>query len=99
MGDKVQLYDKKSDQATFTGIDDGQKTKTINVQLKADKKNGYFGKVEGGGGTDGYYAISLKFNRFIGKSKFSAYGIMGNICIVGQNWDDSQKYGNGTGNV
>lgn len=99
MVDKVQLYDKKSDQATFTGIDDGEKTKTINVQLKADKKNGYFGKAEGGVGTDGYYATSLMFNRFKGKTKFSAYGIMGNNGKVGLGWEDSQKYGNGTGNV
>ena len=44
MVDKVQLYDKKSDQATFTGIDDGEKQKTINLKLKDNKKNGYFGK-------------------------------------------------------
>src|SRR6201991_2353534 len=75
MVDKVQLYDKKSDQATFTGIDDGQKTKTINIQLKADKKNGYFGKAEAGGGSEGYYQGSLLYNRFKGKSKFSAYAI------------------------
>ena len=34
MVDKVQLYDKKSDQATFTGIDDGQKTKNHQHQIK-----------------------------------------------------------------
>lgn len=99
MVDKLQLYDKKSDQATFTGIDDGQKTKTINVKLKEDKKNGYFGKAEAGGGTDGYYQSSLLFNRFKAKSKFSAYGIMGNNGKVGLGWDDSQKYGAGNGNV
>jgi hypothetical protein len=38
MVDKVQLYDKKSDQAAFTGIDDGEKNKTINLQLKDSKK-------------------------------------------------------------
>ena len=32
--DKVQVFDKKSDQATFTGIDDGQREKTINLTLK-----------------------------------------------------------------
>jgi hypothetical protein len=99
MVDKLQLYDKKSDQATFTGIDDGQKTKTINVKLKEDKKNGYFGKAEAGGGTDGYYQSSLLFNRFKAKSKFSAYGIMGNNGKVGLGWDDSQKYSGGNGNV
>ncbi|MFX7620953.1 hypothetical protein ABTJ52_21485, partial [Acinetobacter baumannii] len=35
--DKVQVFDKKSEQATFTGIDDGEKTKTINLQLKEEK--------------------------------------------------------------
>ena len=48
MVDKVQLYDKKSDQATFTGVDDGKKQKTINVKLRDDKKNGIFGKVQAG---------------------------------------------------
>lgn len=99
MVDKVQLYDKKSDQATFTGIDDGQKTKTINIQLKADKKNGYFGKAEAGGGTDGIYQSSLLFNRFKAKSKFSLYGIAGNNGKVGLGWEDSQKYSGDNSNV
>ncbi|WP_315814346.1 hypothetical protein [Paraflavitalea speifideaquila] len=38
--DKVQVFDKKSDQATFTGVDDGVKTKTIDLKLKEDKKKG-----------------------------------------------------------
>ncbi len=73
MVDKVQLYDKKSDQATFTGIDDGEKSKTINIKLKEDKKNGYFGKLEGGVGTDKFYNNQAMFNAFKGKQKFSAF--------------------------
>ncbi|HVW95262.1 MAG TPA: outer membrane beta-barrel family protein [Mucilaginibacter sp.] len=99
MVDKVQLYDKKSDQATFTGIDDGEKTKTINIQLKADKKNGYFGKAEGGAGSDGYYQGSVMFNRFKGKTKFSAYGILANTGKTGLGWEDGQKYGTSGANV
>jgi hypothetical protein len=95
MVDKVQLYDKKSDQAAFTGIDDGTKTKTINIQLKSDKKSGEFGKAEAGGGTDGYYQGQLLFNVFKDKQKFSAYGITGNNSKVGLGWEDSQKYGSG----
>ncbi len=93
MVDKVQLYDKKSDQATFTGIDDGQKTKTINIKLKEDKKNGYFGKVDGGVATDKYYSGQLLFNQFQGKRKFSAYGTLSNTGKTGLGWQDSQKYG------
>ncbi|RYD74902.1 MAG: carboxypeptidase regulatory-like domain-containing protein, partial [Sphingobacteriales bacterium] len=43
---EVQVFKKKSDQAEFTGIDDGQSKQTINLKLKEDKKRGYFGKIE-----------------------------------------------------
>jgi len=93
MVDKVQLYDKKSDQATFTGIDDGEKTKTLNIKLKENSKNGYFGKVVGGIGNDDFYQGQAMFNRFAGKKKFSAYGVLGNNGQVGLGWDDSQRFG------
>ncbi|WPU93830.1 outer membrane beta-barrel family protein [Mucilaginibacter sabulilitoris] len=93
MVDKVQLYDKKSDQASFTGIDDGVKDKTINIKLKEDKKNGYFGKADAEGGTDKYYQEQLMFNRFKGKQKFSAYGTIGNTGKTGLGWQDNSKYG------
>lgn len=95
MVDKVQLYDKKSDQAAFTGIDDGVKDKTINIKLKEDKKNGYFGKLDGGIGTDGYYQGQALFNRFKGKQKFSVYGTLGNTGKTGLGWEDNNKYGGG----
>jgi hypothetical protein len=95
MVDKVQLYDKKSDQASFTGIDDGQKTKTINIKLKADSKSGMFGKTEEGGGTGGYYQSQTIFNKFADKQKFSVYGTIGNNSRVGLGWEDNQKYGSG----
>lgn len=97
MVDKVQLYDKKSDQAAFTGIDDGVKDKTINIKLKEDKKNGYFGKLDGGIGTDGYYQGQALFNRFKGKQKFSVYGTLGNNGKTGLGWEDNNKYGGGSG--
>ncbi|HEY4194018.1 MAG TPA: outer membrane beta-barrel protein [Mucilaginibacter sp.] len=93
MVDKVQLYDKKSDQAAFTGIDDGQKTKTLNIKLKDSKKSGSFGKAEAGGGTDGIYQSQLLFNTFKSKEKLSFYGTMGNNGKVGLGWEDNQKYG------
>ena len=93
MVESVQLYDKASDQASFTGIDDGEKTKTLNIKLKEDKKNGYFGKVQGGYGTKDFYQGQAMFNKFWGKKKFSAYGILGNNGTVGLGWDDRDKYG------
>lgn len=95
MVDKVQVYDKKSDQATFTGIDDGKKEKTINIKLREDKKKGMFGKVEAGDGPEGVYQGTLIFNTFQAKQKFSVYGTIGNNGTIGLGWQDNQKYGSG----
>ncbi|MBS1523835.1 MAG: TonB-dependent receptor [Bacteroidetes bacterium] len=95
MVDKVQLYDKKSDQAAFTGIDDGKKEKTLNIKLKADKKNGMFGKAEVGDGTENIYQAQALFNAFKAKQKLSVYGTLGNNGKTGLGWEDNQKYGSG----
>ncbi|SRR5579871_739895 len=99
MVDKVQVFDKKSDQAAFTGIDDGQKQKTINLKLKDDKKNGYFGKLSVGAATDGYHDNQLMFNKFQKKEKLSLYGIVSNTGTAGLNWQDQSSFGGGNGIV
>ncbi len=95
--DKVQVFDKKSDQAEFTGIDDGVRTKTIDLKLKEDKKKGYFGKVVAGGGGDekgnGYYENQAMINDFKGKRQVSVFGVMSNTARVGLGWGDADKYG------
>ncbi|MBS1919775.1 MAG: outer membrane beta-barrel protein [Bacteroidetes bacterium] len=75
--DKVQVYDKQSDQAQLTGFDDGNYEKTINLKLKADKKKGSFGKISAGGGTDGRYEGKFNVNSFKGARQMSVIG-MGN---------------------
>lgn len=93
--DKVQVFDKKSDQAAFTGIDDGEKTKTINLKLKEDKKNGYFGKLSAGGGLKDKYNNEAMVNFFKGKRKIAGFATMSNTGQSGLNWDDNRKYGGG----
>jgi len=95
--EKVQAYDKKSDQAEFTGVDDGVKSKTLNLVLKEDKKKGYFGKISAGGGTNDRYSEEGMFNYFKGKKKASAYGIASNTGKIGLGWEDSEKFGGGNG--
>lgn len=91
--DKVQVFDKKSDQAEFTGIDDGSKTKTINLKMKADRNKGYFGKLDLAAGLDDKWANSAMFNRFRGAKKISAYGIMSSTGKTGLSWEDRDRYG------
>src|SRR5690606_3244476 len=95
--DKVQVYDKKSDQAEFTGIDDGEKIKTINLKLKENAKKGYFGKIAAGAGLPDYWESQAMLNAFKAKRKVSVYGTMSNTSTTGLNWDDSRKYSNSGG--
>jgi len=97
--DKVQVFDKKSDQAVFTGIDDGQKSKTINLQLKEDKKNGYFGKAEAGSNFNQYGSGKLMTNAFKGKRKIAGYVTTDNTKFDNLNWDEAQNYGDGGGMI
>lgn len=93
MVDKVQLFDKTSDQAAFTGIDDGEKEKTINIKLKEDKKNGYFGKIDAGMATDELYQGQAMVNIFKGRKKMAAYSTLGNTGKTGLSWGDRDKFG------
>ncbi|MBS1605858.1 MAG: carboxypeptidase regulatory-like domain-containing protein, partial [Bacteroidetes bacterium] len=93
MVDKVQVYDKKSDQASFTGIDDGQRDKTINLKLKDGKKAGYFGRANAGQGTEGYYDYQLMANYFRKKEKLAGYGIISNTGKTGLTWNEQDTYG------
>ncbi|MNG64210.1 hypothetical protein D3C87_402830 [compost metagenome] len=64
--DKVQLYEKKSEEAELSGIDDGVRIQTVNVVLKEKARKGIFGNAELLGGTKELYAGNLfaaKFNQ------------------------------------
>lgn len=77
--DKVQIFDQKSDMAEFSGVDDGQREKTINLQLKEDRRKGQFGTVEAGYGTDSRYKGRLSLNRFSTRTQLSAIGNFNNV--------------------
>ena len=48
MVDKVQVVDRKSDLARLTGVDDGEEETVINLTVKKDMNNGWFGTVSAG---------------------------------------------------
>jgi hypothetical protein len=95
MVDKVQLYDDKSENAKFSGIDDGVRNKTINLQLKEDKKKGVFGKLDAGAGDSDFYSTQGLLNFFNNKKKFSVYNTYGNTRRTGLDWESSRRLGVG----
>ncbi|HTM91583.1 MAG TPA: carboxypeptidase-like regulatory domain-containing protein, partial [Flavisolibacter sp.] len=79
MVESIQVYDDMSEQAKFTQMDDGTRTRAINIKLKKDKKQGWFGKAMAGGGTDDRYQSSVSLNRFNGSRQISVVGSANNL--------------------
>lgn len=82
---KIEVIDKKSDEAELTGVSDGNKEVVINFTLKKTKKNRGFGKVATGIGLNNRYFSNLNYNQFNSKSQLSVIGKFNNINITGSN--------------
>jgi outer membrane receptor protein involved in Fe transport len=90
--DKVQVFDRKSDQAQFSGVDDGQREKTINLSLKEEKKNLAFGNISAGGGPDERLALKGNLNRFSKTRQFSVLGMGNNVNQQGFSINDYMSF-------
>ncbi|MGE0079436.1 MAG: outer membrane beta-barrel protein [Bacteroidales bacterium] len=77
--DKVEVIDKKSDQAEFTGFDDGNTSKVINIKTKSGKLSGQFGNVYAGTNFEDLYSIGSKLNLFSGPKRFSVMASSNNL--------------------
>ncbi len=89
MIDKIQIIDELSEQAQFTGIDDGSRTKIINITTRKDKKNGYFGNTTAGYGSDKRYDVNANINHFDQDRKLSVIAQFNNV--------NKQNFGGGLG--
>jgi hypothetical protein len=76
---KIEVFDGKSDQARFTGFDDGQSQKTFNLITKDGKNEGQFGKFYGGYGTNQRYSAGGNYNLFKGDQRLSIIGMSNNV--------------------
>ena len=77
--DKIQVFDKLSDQAQLTGFDDGNSVKTVNIVTKSGIKNGQFGRIYAGVGTDSRYSAGGNVSFFKGDRRLSLVGNFNNI--------------------
>ena len=83
---KIQIYDAKSEQSLFSGIDDGNTTKTMNIVTKSQFRNGVFGRFFSGVGQsiDGTGDLlknkaGITLNTFKGNRRFTFLSQMNNI--------------------
>ena len=77
--DKIQVFDRLSDQAQLTGFDDGNSVKTVNIVTKSGIKNGQFGRIYAGAGTDSRYSAGGNVSFFNGDRRISLVGNFNNI--------------------
>jgi hypothetical protein len=86
--DKIQIFDDQSEQSKASGVDDGTRIKTVNIVTKIEMRNGEFGKVYGGGGTDERYSAGGNINMFRGDRRLSVLGQTNNINQQNFSTDD-----------
>lgn len=95
--DKVQVYDRSSEESEFTGVDDGQRNKTINLLLKEGKKSMWLGSAEAGGGTNDRYEVNAKVYRFTKENQLAGLGMLNNINHFGFSINDYIDFNGGIG--
>ncbi|MFR9651058.1 MAG: outer membrane beta-barrel protein [Rikenellaceae bacterium] len=84
----IQVYDKKSDQAEFTGFDDGEEVKTINIITKPSYRKRNFGEGSAGYGTDDRYKANATLNIFDNDRRITVLGMSNNINVQNFSQDD-----------
>lgn len=77
--DKVRAYDKQSDLARATGIDDGEEETVLDLSVKPGMNKGWFGNVDLAAGTEDRYSGKIMLNRFWGDNQFTVIGSMNNV--------------------
>lgn len=91
----VKVYDKKTDDETFTQTDDGKEEMTIDLTLKEDKKVGGFGRVSVAGGTQERYSAKGNYFRFAPKIKYSLIGMSNNTNQTGYSIGEMMDFNGG----
>ncbi len=104
--DKVEVYDKLSDAAEFSGMDDGEGYKAINIVTKPNMRQGQFGKLYAGYGyqpeTEGTtsnhkYNVGGNVNLFHGSSRVSVIGLFNNVNQQNFSFEDILGVSGGSG--
>ncbi|MEZ4960136.1 MAG: TonB-dependent receptor [Saprospiraceae bacterium] len=85
---KIQIYDQQSDQSQFTGFDDGNSSKTINIITRGNMQAGQFGKIYAGYGYEDKYQAGGNMNFFNGDQRISVIGMANNVNIQNFSTDD-----------
>lgn len=79
MVEKLKAYDKKSDLARITGIDDGEEETVLDLTVKKGMNQGWFGNVDLSAGTEDRYMGRAMVNHFRDKTQISVIASANNV--------------------
>lgn len=77
--DKIQLVEEQSEQARLSGVDDGNRSMTMNIVTRPDRRNGIFGRVTAGAGDNERYQAGGTINIFKPKRRITLLAGSNNI--------------------
>ena len=83
MIDNIKTYKRKSDLSRVSGIDDGEEETVLDLSVKKGMKNGWFGNVNLGVGTEKRYAERFNVNRFKDDAQVTFLGGANNVSDMG----------------
>ena len=93
MVEKISAYDRQSDNARITGIDDGEEETVLDLTVKKGMNQGWVGNFDGGLGTEDRYSANGNVNRFASHgAKSSQFSLIGRANNVGD-----RRFGGGGG--
>lgn len=78
MVEKLRAYERKSDLARLTGIDDGDEEMILDLSVKKDMKKGLMNNFMAGYGSKERYEMANTLNRFRSNSQFTLIGNLNN---------------------
>ena len=99
MIEKVKAYDKKSDMARITGIDDGEEEAVLDLTVKKGMKKGWIGNLIAGYGSQERYEGGVMISRFKDDASFSVIGSANNTNNKGFSEFGDAGQGLGGGNA
>lgn len=79
MIEKIKSYDRKSDLARITGIDDGEEETVIDLTVKKEMNKGWFGNIDLAGATEQRYSGKAMINKFNNQTQISVIASMNNV--------------------
>ena len=97
MIDKLRTYDKKSDLARITGIDDGEEETVLDLKVKKGMNQGWIGNASVAGGTEDRYGSNLMLSRFVKGSQFTLLGSANNVNDEGFSGGGGPRFRNSNG--